>query len=413
MDFSLLTRQQARQNTSQTSIYNHIDEFVLLTLWGMKGIGPQTIQCLLPLLLPQNFGSTSTPMSLEALRNLNQPQLQALGLQKTQINSLKHHQNYDLALGIAEATLEWGRKANQTVIIIGQSNYPEQLLELAVSPPVLLIKGRVDVLSQPSLALVGSRNPSNEGQQNAAHFAQAIARAGLVVVSGGAAGIDAIAHEQAMHAQGLTLAVLGHGIDSVYPKHHAPLFEKITAQGALISEFPLGVTPRPEYFPRRNRIISGLSRGVCVIEAALKSGSLSTARWAMEQGREVFAVPGSIHNPRARGCHELIKNGAKLIESAEDIFEEFHDYELPHKNQAQPFCLAETTSKNLKQEMPNIEGLRLEQAISLLIKWQPMTVAILSSKLPEYATQDILGTLTILELEGMIHYNAQSGYYGS
>ena len=187
---------------------------------------------------------------------------------------------------------------------------------------MLHVIGDRRLLSTPQLAIVGSRNPSPMGQENARAFAKSLAGAGLVITSGMALGIDGAAHRGALEAGGKTIAVAGTGLDRVYPSRHRDLAHDIAKHGALVSEYPLGMPPRPENFPVRNRLISGLSLGTLVVEAALRSGSLITARLATEQGREVFAIPGSIHSPQAKGCHALIRQGAKLVESAQDILEE-------------------------------------------------------------------------------------------
>ena len=200
--------------------------------------------------------------------------------------------------------------------------YPSALREIASPPPVLFVVGDPDVLGTVQLAIVGSRNPTPQGQGNAKNFAGYLARQGLVITSGLALGVDGIAHQAALDAGGLTIAVCGTGLDRVYPARHRDLAHRIAEEGALVSEFSPGMSPRPENFPRRNRIISALSLGTLVVEAAVESGSLITARVAAEQGREVFAIPGSIHNPLARGCHRMIRDGAKLVETAQDVLEE-------------------------------------------------------------------------------------------
>ncbi len=209
------------------------------------------------------------------------------------------------------------------VLTLGDPDYPAELLQIENPPPLLHVEGELAALRQPlRLAIVGSRNPTSQGADNAREFARALAQAGACIVSGLALGIDGAAHEGALDVGGCTLAVLGTGLDRVYPVRHEALARRIAAGGALISEYPLGTPPLAANFPKRNRIISGLSQGVLVVEAALQSGSLITAREAAEQGREVFALPGSIHSPQARGCHALIRQGAKLVESAQDILEE-------------------------------------------------------------------------------------------
>ena len=208
------------------------------------------------------------------------------------------------------------------VLVLGDAAWPPALLQ-TVDPPLLLyVRGNPDVLARPSLAIVGSRQATAQGKDNARAFAQALGAQGYVVVSGLAQGIDAAAHEGALASPAGTIAVVGTGLDRNYPPRHADLAARIAAHGAVVSEYAPGTPPLPEHFPQRNRIIAGLTQGTLVVEAALRSGSLITARLASEAGREVFAVPGSIHAPQAKGCHALLKQGAKLVESAEDILEE-------------------------------------------------------------------------------------------
>jgi DNA processing protein len=207
-------------------------------------------------------------------------------------------------------------------LTLGDSLYPQGLLQTADPPLLLYTQGEVHCLTQPALAIVGSRRPTPAGAQNARAFAKDLSSRGWLVVSGLATGIDAAAHEGALQAGGPTLAVVGTGLDQVYPPQNADLARRIAGRGLLISEYPPGTPAKAAHFPQRNRILAGLSQGVLVVEAALRSGSLITARLATEAGREVFAIPGSIHSPQAKGCHELIKQGAKLVESCEDILEE-------------------------------------------------------------------------------------------
>jgi DNA processing protein len=221
-----------------------------------------------------------------------------------------------------DASLHWADERGHAVITLADADYPRPLLEIPDPPVLLYASGRRELLSRPALAIVGSRNATAQGLRNAEQFAQAFSAAGLVIVSGLALGIDAAAHRGALRASGSTVAVLGTGVDVVYPRQHTELAGLIADQGLLLSEFPLGATASAHHFPRRNRLISGLARGCLVVEAALGSGSLITARAAAEQGREVFAIPGSIHSPLSKGCHALIKQGAKLVESAEDVLVE-------------------------------------------------------------------------------------------
>jgi DNA processing protein len=213
-------------------------------------------------------------------------------------------------------------EAPRQAVTLGDPGYPQALLETADPPLLLYLQGNTALLSTPALAVVGSRNPTPQGKENARSFSAHLSQAGLTIVSGMAMGIDGEAHEGGLTGSGRTVAVVGTGLDRVYPRRHLELAHRIASQGLIISEYPLGMPPLPGNFPLRNRIISGLTRGTLVVEAALQSGSLITARLASEAGRDVFAIPGSIHSPQSRGCHALIKQGAKLVDSAQDILDE-------------------------------------------------------------------------------------------
>jgi DNA processing protein len=221
-----------------------------------------------------------------------------------------------------ESDRAWLASSGCVLISLGHRKYPPLLAAIDDAPVVLFVRGDPGVLSSPQIAIVGSRNPSPGGREHALAFGDALARLGLTITSGLAIGIDAQAHRAALRAGCTSVAVAGNGLGRVYPAANAGLAEGIARQGALVSEFPPGAPPRRTHFPRRNRIISGLSLGTLVVEAAPKSGSLITARLAAEQGREVFAVPGSIDNPLTRGCHQLIRDGAKLVESVDDVVSE-------------------------------------------------------------------------------------------
>jgi len=227
------------------------------------------------------------------------------------------------------AALEWAEQPGRSVVTLADPDYPQQLLQIPDPPVLLYVRGDMRLLGAASLAIVGSRNATHQGVANAEAFARTLSEAGLTIVSGLALGIDAAAHRGGLDGRGSTIAVLGCGADIVYPMGNETLFEQIAADGAIASEFPLGTPPSRENFPRRNRLISGLARGCLVVEAAFASGSLITARLAAEQGREVFAIPGSIHSPLSKGCHALIKQGAKLVESAKDVLEELGLAALP------------------------------------------------------------------------------------
>ena len=222
----------------------------------------------------------------------------------------------------AAPTLAWLQQPGNHLVTLADTHYPQALLEIADPPPLLYAKGQLSTLSKTGIAIVGSRNASPQGEKNAEDFAAALSRHGLCIISGMALGIDGAAHRGALNAKGATIAVVGTGLDIVYPARHRELAHLIAEHGLLVSEFPLGTPSRAQNFPRRNRIISGLSRGCLVIEANVQSGSLITARLAGEQGREVFAIPGSIHSPLSKGCHQLIKQGAKLVDHIQDIIDE-------------------------------------------------------------------------------------------
>ncbi len=232
----------------------------------------------------------------------------------------------EVAAAVAAAG-EWAAQPGHAVVTLADEAYPRPLLEIADPPTLLYAHGRLELLARPALAVVGSRNATAQGERNAQSFARAFSEAGLTIVSGLALSIDAAAHRGGLAGPGATIAVLGTGIDVTYPARNASLASEIIQRGLLLSEFPLGTPAAAHNFPRRNRLICGLAQGCLVVEAALASGSLITARAAAEQGREVFAIPGSIHSPLSKGCHALIKAGAKLVESAEDVLIELGGFQ--------------------------------------------------------------------------------------
>ncbi len=230
------------------------------------------------------------------------------------------------------STLAWlaaTAEEPRDVIVLGDPRYPQTLLECGDPPLLLYAQGRFELLQAESIAVVGSRHPTPQGSANARALSRQLSEAGLTIVSGLAIGVDGAAHEGGLEGTGSTVAVVGTGLDSVYPRRHLGLAHRIARQGLIVSEYSLGTPPLALHFPARNRIIAGLARGTLVIEAVLRSGSLITARLAVESGREVFAIPGSIHSPQSRGCHALIKQGAKLVEAAEDILEELRPTSRP------------------------------------------------------------------------------------
>ncbi|HEY2416968.1 MAG TPA: DNA-processing protein DprA [Steroidobacteraceae bacterium] len=284
-----------------------------LVLGRARGLTAQLLRSA----IEQTGAHASDIAALEALIGERPPALRALGLSSA-VSAWLHAPDRSLI----DADREWLTREHVLLIDALSNGYPPQLAQADAAPALLYVRGEVASLCLPQLAMVGSRHPTVPGRRNATQFAACLSRAGLSITSGLALGIDAASHEGALGVGGRTIAVLGTGLDQVYPPEHAALAERIAAQGALVSEFPRASAPLPANFPRRNRIISGLSLGTLVVEAARYSGSLITARLALEQGREVFAIPGSIHNPLTRGCHALIQAGAKLVESAQDIFDE-------------------------------------------------------------------------------------------
>jgi len=263
-------------------------------------------------------------------------------------------------------TLDWLAGEDNHFIPITDPRYPERLKTLPGSPAWLYVKGDPDWLARPALAIVGSRNATPQGRRDAQAFAQTLAEAGLTIVSGLAEGIDTAAHEGGL-AGGGSVAVVGTGLDRVYPAANRDLAHRIAAGGALVSEFPLGTPPRPGHFPRRNRILSGLSLGVLVVEAALDSGSLITARLAAEQGREVFALPGSIHSPLSKGGHRLIKEGAKLVESAADVLDELRWQWTPPDPVAMPDSPAQGLLRHMDAEPLSTDVLAARSGLTVEI----------------------------------------------
>lgn len=292
--------------------------------------------------------------------------------------------------------LRWLEGESNHFIALDSADYPALLKAIADPPLGLFVHGDMGALTLPQLAVVGSRNPTAGGARTARDFAKHLAGAGLTITSGLAVGIDAAAHEGALDGGGFTLAVTATGLDRVYPARHRGLAHRIADRGALISEFPLGTPPLPGHFPRRNRVISGLAVGTLVVEAALKSGSLITARLAVEQGREVFAIPGSIHNPLARGCHALIRQGAKLVETAEDIAEELG-------------AMFAGLSGQVSVEMPPpvVDDLLQDPDYAQLLKalgHDPMSVDALIAR-SGFSAEAVSSMLLLLELRGHVLSN--------
>jgi DNA processing protein len=324
-------------------------------------------------------------------------QLADFGLTKKTIDSLMNPQWH-----LIEQDLNWLKDSQHHFITIQDSIYPSLLKEISDSPLALFVDGDPGILSSPQLAIVGSRNPSHTGMDNAYDFAKYLAQAGLIITSGFACGIDTQSHKGALAGKGKTIAVMGTGLDKIYPAQNKVLAREILDQGgALISEFPIGTPAKAENFPHRNRIISGLSIGTLVVEATIRSGSLITARLAIEHGREVFAIPGSIHNPLARGCHALIRQGAKLIETAQDILEELWPLAAVSVNEV---CSRPIEIEKVLINKLDSEYLKLLEYIGY--EATPVDMLVERSGLK---TNNVSSMLLILELEG--HIKSTPGGY--
>jgi len=288
---------------------------------------------------------------------------------------------------LIDKPLAWAEPPGNHVLPLADEDYPRLLLETADPPLLLYAKGRLELLNRQALAIVGSRNASVQGMANARQFAQTLAEAGLTIISGLALGIDTAAHEGALPAAGGTVAVIGTGADIVYPARNHALAHRIAEQGCLLSEYALGTPALPANFPRRNRIISGLAGGTLVVEAAARSGSLITARLAAEQGRDVYAIPGSIQSPLARGCHELIRQGAKLVETAADILEDRN-------------CLQLTSNTAKNTESPATSGC-CDNELLKIIGYDPVSLNVLAAR-AGLDTATMNAQLLVLELEGQV-----------
>ncbi len=316
--------------------------------------------------------------------------LSALGLKSDIIQAIKHPD-----WSLIDVDLTWLAQANNTLITLADDGYPKLLKEIADPPPVLFVRGNPELLGLPQIAIVGSRNPSNLGVETARAFALTLSQHGFVITSGLALGIDAASHQGALAAKGYTIAVAGTGLDRVYPARHLQLATDIVNTGAMVSEFPPGTLAKANHFPRRNRIISGLCQGLLVVEAAKESGSLITARLALEQNREVFAIPGSIHNPLARGCNALIREGAKLVETTQDILEEFNQY--IQQDEVNP-AISLQTKLDLEQ-----------QTLLNRVMFSPTSIDTLVNETGK-SVESISSMLLILELEGYVEANAGGCY---
>jgi len=380
--------------------------FLPLVLHRLPEVGPVTYSCLI-----EHFGSAESVLSQS--RHQLEPLLKPSTLQA--IVDFQHNQEASSIAQQVLKDLEWlDAQPNAHVLKLGDAEYPALLSQTPKPPPILFVRGDLACLNLPQLAIVGSRNPSGGGAENAHRFAQYLAANGFAITSGLALGVDAAAHEGALMAQGKTVAVMGTGIDKIYPARHRSLAQTIVeAGGALVSEFPLGTGAQAAHFPQRNRIISGLSWGVLVVEAAIQSGSLITAKAALQQNREVFAIPGSIHNPLARGCHQLIRQGATLVETAADIVEQL-DGMLSYQRQALVQSQRKRTLKskitiiaNNVDIMPakleqDITGLSLgEQQLIKAMGFDPVTIDELIER-TDGSVGSLMAQLVGLEIKGFV-----------
>lgn len=391
-----------------------------LTLYYTPYIGAKRFRQLI-----EYFGSADNAVQADNL------EWQAAGIPA----SITDHRRINQQEKVAQAR-QWAENKSHTILTFHDKTYPPLLKEIHDPPMILFVNGDVTILSTPQIAIVGARKPTQEGLYNSELFAAELASAGLTITSGLALGIDQAAHHAAVKVKKPTIAVLGTGLNEIYPKKHQQLSQDIIlAGGALISEYPLHMPPKPQNFPRRNRIIAGLSLGTLVVEATLKSGSLITARLSMEENREVFAIPGSIHQPQSRGCHQLIREGAALIETTVDIrtalsgWIETTDTTLQsdlfqqRDDQNPPFSSAIKSPKNQQTKVVNtIDNAPIKKTNAPTIK--------LPKEHPQYALYQLLHTpksinqlveilqldasmittdLMMLELEGVIRVD--QGFY--
>jgi DNA processing protein len=301
--------------------------------------------------------------NLEEMFQLSTEQLQGAGVPALVAQSINRF-NFDEI----DADLRWQEASHHHLMTLEDANYPKLLQEIYDPPPVLYIKGELSCLKQATVAIVGSRKPSITGSETARNFAYNLASNHLTIVSGLALGIDAQAHSGCLAAGGQTIAVLGTGIDRIYPRGHQRLADEICQNGLLMTEFPLKVAPRAGHFPRRNRIISGLSLVTLVVEAAIRSGSLITARLALEQNRDVLAIPGSIYNPQACGCHHLLQQGAKLVTSSREVLEELGLFnQVVRKNNTEPSLALDKQNlvKCIGFEITTVDQITLRSGLSI------------------------------------------------
>ena len=342
--------------------------------------------------------------TIESIFAASPAQLETSGLNAAQIKRIQLQHKPEI-----ERDLAWLDSNNHGILFYDNPAYPQQLLEISDPPYALFYIGDVDYLQQPQLAMVGSRSPTATGQKTAENFAQHLSAEGITITSGLAHGIDAASHRGALRGIGGSIAVVANGLHTIYPKANTQLAEAISQNGCIITESAVGIAPQKSLFPRRNRIISGLSMGTLVTEAAINSGSLITTQHAMEQGREIFAIPGSIHNPLAKGCHKLIKSGAKLVENAEDILEEL--FPLVNSSSISHTSAPDTklAAKQTRQLDNNHE--ELDHSYQILLKhmeFEPVAIDELVER-SNLNVSEIASMLLILELQGEVV--SQNGLY--
>jgi DNA processing protein len=302
---------------------------------------------------------------------------------------------------LIRCTLDWlSAGPDRQIIPLGDPAYPAALLDSPDPPLLLYLIGQAALLQRPSLAMVGSRSPTPQGREDARAFARALSQQGYTIVSGLALGIDGAAHEGALEGPGSTVAVVGTGLDRLYPRQNLDLARRIATEGALISEFCLGTPPKAQQFPMRNRIIAGLSQGTLVVEAALQSGSLITARLSLEAGRDVYAIPGSIHNPQSRGCHALIKQGAKLIECTADLLDEL-DGGRPAAPDPRPDRASITRLNSPSPAALQPEGFDGDDTVLCALGHTPATLDVLQIR-TDWDTARLSARLLELELLGQV-----------
>jgi len=312
-----------------------------------------------------------------------------------------------------EADLRWLEQPDHHLLCWDDDAYPVLLRRIPSPPAALFIDGDPGCLWQPQIAVIGSRNPTPGGLDHARDFAATLARQGMTITSGLASGIDTAAHQAALDAGALTIAVNGTGLDQVYPRSSAQVAERIRAQGAMVSELPLGAPPKPQHFPSRNRIISGLSLAVLVVEAGLNSGTLITARKAAEQGREVFALPGSLNNPMAKGCHRLIREGARLVETTADIMQELGpiaaELQMEIRHRLEP---AGDTPEQPATVMETLLDDPDYQRVWEVLGFDPKPVDVIISQ-TGLGAREISSMLLMMELKGMVRKHGNGRYVRS